>query len=225
MSKVFFFAAVPPVLLLAFSAGPAPIATQAVASMQNSCSCLISHRFLSQATTAAGTDELPPALTPLGNPTTAVQCRNACAAAANPHLRSQTVATAACDRYGANAPNGTVVNAYSFWREYQPTTSLSNKYQPTAVIGTLVRSVASTRQEWRCPADWLNNENQPGGVTTDRGCKKLAGQITLATPPANGTHIGSWGFTWGNEVWAFNVAGNGGAATLHTITTPAQCHF
>lgn len=135
------------------------------------------------------------------------------------------MATAACSVFGANAPNGTLVRAYYFWSETPVTGPLSNRYQPAALIGVLVRSNASTRQEWRCPADWFNNENQPGGVTTDRGCKKRAGTITLATPPADGTHIGSWGFTWGNEVWAFNVPGNGGAATLHTITTPAQCHF
>jgi hypothetical protein len=225
MSQAHILVAASPLLLLTFSAASVPLATQAQAFAPNSCSCFISHRNLSGSSTAAGSDVLPPSLTLTGNPTTLAQCQYACSAAANPHVQSQAVATAACDVYGANAPNGTLVRAYYLWKESPITSPLSNKYQPAAAIGVLVRSNATTVQEWRCPADWMNNSNQPGGVTTDKGCKKFAGNITLPTPPPNGTKVSNWGFTWNNELWAFNVPPNGGAAILHTIKTPYQCHF
>lgn len=226
MSKANILAAASPILFLTFSAAPEPLGTEAHAFAPNSCSCYISHRYLVGSSKAAGTDFLPFQLTPAGNPTTLGQCQNACSAAAKPHIQSQAVADAACDKYGANAPNGTQVNAYYFWYENPPITSqLSNKYQFSAGIGVLVRSYATTVQEWRCPADWMNNSNQLGGVTTDKGCKKFAGNITLPTPPPNGTKVSDWGFTWNNELWAFNVPSNGGAAILHTIKTPYQCHF
>lgn len=66
----------------------------------------------------------------------------------------------------------------------------------------------------KCPKGWLSNTtNVNGGPTPDKKCKKLAcANISVAPLPANGTAVGAWGFTWGNGLWAWGTAANGGAA-------------
>lgn len=66
----------------------------------------------------------------------------------------------------------------------------------------------------KCPKGWLSNmTNVNGGPTPDGKCKKLAcANISVAPLPPNGTPVGTWGFTWGNGLWAWGNAANGGAA-------------
>ena len=64
-----------------------------------------------------------------------------------------------------------------------------------------------------CPKGWLaNTTNEDGGVSADGKCKKLVCAPITVLPPPNGTSIGNWGFTWGNEIWALGTKENGGAA-------------
>ena len=72
---------------------------------------------------------------------------------------------------------------------------------------------------YTCPATWISNSSGiPGGQTADGRCKKLAGKIS--PEPSAPTNIGEWGFTWGNEVWAYGSAANGGAPTSVVFTGP-----
>lgn len=75
-----------------------------------------------------------------------------------------------------------------------------------------------------CPATWLSRmTNVVGGVTPDGVCKKLACDgNTISPPPPNGTPIGTWGATWGNQFWAWGTTANGGAANC--TTSPWQGH-
>lgn len=75
-----------------------------------------------------------------------------------------------------------------------------------------------------CPSGWFNNANVNGGVT-EGGCKRLAAKPINITPlPANGTPVGTWGFTWGNEVWAFGTAANGGSPVcVEEVTQQKEC--
>lgn len=73
-----------------------------------------------------------------------------------------------------------------------------------------------------CPKGWLSNDysgtgtvNVDGGATnhTTTACKKMAcGPLGIRPPAPNGTPIGTWGFTWGDEIWAYGTTANGGAA-------------
>jgi hypothetical protein len=75
--------------------------------------------------------------------------------------------------------------------------------------------VAAVTQQ-KCPQGWLaNTTNQDGGVAADGKCKRLACQ-PLSTPlPANGTPLGTWGFSWGNGIWQW-----GPSQTV--VITPAK---
>lgn len=77
----------------------------------------------------------------------------------------------------------------------------------------LTNKPATPRMEWVCRAPWRSNtSNQIGGITQDRRCKKLHGTYTGPAFP-NGTDIGGGNaFTWGNEIWVYGTAANGGAA-------------
>ncbi|MEA2719894.1 MAG: hypothetical protein QOJ39_1758 [Candidatus Eremiobacteraeota bacterium] len=71
-----------------------------------------------------------------------------------------------------------------------------------------------------CPPGWLaNTTNADGGVTSDGKCKKGVCVGNPVNPlPANGTPIGTWGFTWGNGFYAWGTAANGGGA--HCVVSP-----
>ncbi len=63
-----------------------------------------------------------------------------------------------------------------------------------------------------CPKGWLaSSTNEDGGVSADGKCKKLVCAPIAVLPPPNGTSIGNWGFTWGNEIWVWGTKENGGA--------------
>lgn len=63
-----------------------------------------------------------------------------------------------------------------------------------------------------CPAGWWSNtSNKLADVTTDGKCKKVGGHFSIAPFPPDGTLIGSWGATFGNELWVFGTPANGGA--------------
>jgi hypothetical protein len=74
-----------------------------------------------------------------------------------------------------------------------------------------------------CPAGWYSNTtNQLAGVTGDGKCKKPVCTGISVPPPANGTQVGSWGFTWGDSLIAYGSTENGGAAVC--TTTPCVGH-
>ena len=126
-----------------------------------------------------------------------------------PSLASQSCAK--------SVPNGSKVHAIS---KAGPVPSGGTDQ----LMGTLVNTPAVTQK--KCPAGWLGNNNVDGGVTTDTatGCKKLSGTMIIQPFPANGTPIGTYGFTWVNEVWAYGTPANGGAP-ITTITSPAVCKW
>jgi hypothetical protein len=89
---------------------------------------------------------------------------------------------------------------------------------PIFFSATLHHIVQQSHTTATCPATWYaNSSNVLGGVTSDGKCKKLAGTISPSPPQQTG--IGSWGFTWFNEVWAYGDHTNGGAATVVTTVT------
>ncbi len=118
----------------------------------------------------------------------------------------QSIAKCYCD---AGMPNGTVVQAWSAVG--------TSDYRRCQRIGTLVNTPAV--MECRCPKGWLSNtNNQDGGITTDGKCKKIACQpITITPLPPNDTQIGTWGFIWGNALWVWGTASNGGKAICTVI--------
>ncbi len=128
--------------------------------------------------------------------------------------QKQAIADCAC---AAGVGNGTPIRAYSAVGV--------KRYQSDQAMGTLVNTPAVVQTTCRCPVGWLaNTSNIDGGVTTDGKCKKLVcGPIAVA-PPADGTQVGSWGFTWGNSLWAYGSAANGGAALCRTLViSPKVC--
>ena len=136
-----------------------------------------------------------------------------------PPLNDQGVANACC---AIGAPNNSGVYAFS---------SVGNKvYRVAQPVGggadgngLLLNQPAVTQN--RCPTGWLANpSNVDGGVTTDGRCKKFAGTLSIVPLPATGTLLGTYGFVWGNAVWAWGTTANGGAA-VQTIVTAAACHF
>lgn len=181
------------------------------------CDCRISTDDLSGKVIASGT-VLPISV---GSQPSFTACHSACGSASMKHVGSQGVATASCNA-NPPAPNGRLIRAYSKLSGIPS----SNFYVPARVIGTLVNTPASTQHAWRCPAPWLSNtSNQSGDVTADGRCKRVAGPIIITPLPADGTHIGSWGFTWGNRIFAYGTPANGGAAVKQTTLTPAVCSF
>ncbi len=185
------------------------------------CTCVITWQTLPHfSTTAPGM--IPPNLT-VAPQSDDNMCAQYCSVAASAHYMSQSVATNAC---AAGAPNGAVVRAYAKTSGMPPVTPDRNTFHPVNDIGTLIRVPAVARHEWRCPPAWLSNTtNQPGGVTGDQKCKKLAGGLTLTPHPAPGTQIGNWGFTWNHEVWGYGTPANGGAPIHIVINTPGICRF
>lgn len=146
-----------------------------------------------------------------------VDCKNRCQLVSKGYLGSQSVAQAAC---AAGVPDNSYVVAFSAVG--------IRPYRLVTEIGYVQSVPQVTSETCKCPAGWLaNTSNVPGGITGDRQCKKLAGYLTINPLPLNGTRIGadgSWGFTWGNEIWAMGTAANGGAPTCVTsVVSSAQC--
>jgi hypothetical protein len=52
----------------------------------------------------------------------------------------------------------------------------------------------------------------------------LSGPISITPLPANGTPIGTYGFTWGGQVYAWGTPANGGAAVTITVSQ-GVCSF
>jgi hypothetical protein len=179
---------------------------------QTQCVCYLSVNSLTNNTSPAGSlySVSSPATISANSPS---QCQSACAARATSNLQAE--ASNLCIGGPYNVPNGTTVRGY-----YKYT----GTFQFAAVLGVLTNTPLVSSAQWQCPPTWYSNTAlQLGGITGDQKCKKMAGSISGVSAPANGTQLGSWGFTWGNELWAWGSAANGGAA-FHPFT-PAQCHF
>jgi hypothetical protein len=147
-------------------------------------------------------------------------CRLSCGPVAEPLKSSQSIAAACC---AIGAPNGSAIRAFSAvgTKAYRPARETVSGLP--IVIGILTNTPAITQA--KCPAGWLANQtNVDGGVATDGRCKKLSGIMNITPSPPNGTEIGTYGFTWGNEVWTIGATANGGAAVTTTVTA-AACHF
>jgi hypothetical protein len=141
------------------------------------------------------------------------QCAQACTAKAAPLTGNQGVAQCACSQ---GAPNGTVINAYR-------AVGNNGQYDSAHQIGVLKNSPAVTQT--KCPATWLANQtNVDGGVTADGKCKKLSGTLSITPVPPNGTPLGTYGFSWGNQVYAWGTQANGGAPITTTVSA-ATCSF
>lgn len=146
-------------------------------------------------------------------------CNTLCTSAAAPYTGNQSIAASAC---AAGAPNGTVIRAWSAVG--------TREYKSAQQIGVLINQPQVTNWTCTCPASWTCNGCSPqvaGGVTTDGKCKKLACQSFSISPfPPNGTQVGSWGFTWGNALYAWGTPANGGAPNCGTsVVSPAMCKF
>ena len=86
-----------------------------------------------------------------------------------------------------------------------------------AVSGLLVEGcydLIDVQPVCRCPEGWVSNTtNKEGDITTDGNCKKkVCGPMNIKPLPKNGTAIGTWGFTWGDDIWVVGTKENGGAA-------------
>lgn len=228
--KLFGLLAAAP-LCSSVATGPGPALASSTAAANYTCHCEV---YARDANAVAGPNKgiflgtaaayvvaggnIPPKPDP-------VQCQNSCAAATNSLFQSQPVATNAC---GSQVPTGSLIRSWSRTVNYPYATNQQNPNLPRIanVVGTLKNTPAITKFEDRCPPTWwANSNNQAGGVTTDGQCKKLAGTMNVPPYPANGTQIGSWGFTWGNEVWVRGTTANGGAASHNNVSTPAVCAF
>lgn len=153
------------------------------------------------------------------NDTNQTDCNTRCTTAAAAHSGSQSIAACAC---AAGKSSGTVCRAWSAVG--------TKEYKSAQQIGVLTNQPEVKKTTCTCPAGWACNGCSPqvdGGVTTDGKCKKLACQAISITPfPANGTQLGSWGFTWGNALIAWGSSANGGAPNcVTTVVSPAVCKF
>lgn len=129
----------------------------------------------------------------------------------------QTIADCGCAQ---GIKTNTPINAYS-------AVGIGN-YKYCASIGTLINTPAVTQISCKCPSGWLANQtNIDGGITADGKCKKqVCGPFNTNTLPPNGTAVGTWGFTWGNGLWAWGTAANGGAAICTTVVVaPKVCRI
>ena len=147
-------------------------------------------------------------------------CSGACSAASN-QVNLVTLANLACS---LGVPNGSVLKTYAKLGHC----GKWGRYKVVDTIGTLTNTPEVTETTCTCPPGWLaNTTNVDGGETADGKCKRLAAiPITVTPLPANGTPVGSWGFTWDNGVWAWGTSANGGAASCTTtVVTPAVCEI
>lgn len=116
--------------------------------------------------------------------------------------------------------------------------SVATPVAPAALVAALVAppavSVAQSKvihrtaavTQTRRPAGWLANQtNVDDGVTADGKRKKLpARPLTATSLPPDGAPLGNYGFSWGNAVYGWRAAANGGEAVT-TIITPATSSF
>lgn len=99
----------------------------------------------------------------------------------------------------------------------------SSYEQCSGAIGTLHQKPAYSVTTCKCPKGWLSDNNVDGGVTSDGKCKKLVcgpWDAIAFPPPPGGTFIGTWGFFWKNELWAFGTTANGGVPICTTVNYP-----
>lgn len=146
-------------------------------------------------------------------------CNTRCTSAAAPYTGNQSIAGSAC---AAGAPHGAVIRAWSAVG--------TREYKSAQQIGVLINQPQVTKKTCTCPASWTCNGCSPqvnGGVTSDGQCKKLVCQPFSISPfPPNGTQVGTWGFTWGNALYAWGTPANGGAANCVTsVVSQAVCKF
>ncbi len=136
-------------------------------------------------------------------------CNSRCRDTSAKYIGRPSIAAAAC---ASGAHNGTPVEAWSAVG--------TGKYRAARLIGVLVNKPAVTQTTCVCPPGSVgNSSNQPGG-TTDSKCKQKVGTITATPRPPNGTPIGTWGFTWLDEIWQYV------SPSCTTVTTSqAECHF
>jgi hypothetical protein len=140
-----------------------------------------------------------------------VPAHNKCSTAATQNANFNSAAFW-CSR---GVPNGSTIRAYA--------AVSTGAYSAAQTKGVLTNLPAVTQT--KCPNGWLANpSNVNGGVTTDGKCKKASGTLSITPLPANGTQLGTYGFSWGNVIWAWGTTANGGAAVTSVIT-PAACHW
>jgi hypothetical protein len=126
----------------------------------------------------------------------------------------------------AHFPNGTQMGSYSKvgTRNYRAASDTTKT--PTRLNVILFSHPFFNLTTYTCPPTWYGAGNILGGVTPDGRCKKLAGYLSISPPPANGTQLGNWGFSWGNEMWAYSSPSNGGAPTAQTTTMgTGECYL
>ncbi len=148
-------------------------------------------------------------------------CKNTCAKLiADKYTKNLGIAQATC---AAGAANLTEIKAWS---------AVGTKaYREAAVVGVIVNQAPVTTTICRCPNGWFTNNtpnsNVNGGVTvvTSGNCKRLAGYMVNVNPlPPNATAMGSWGFTWFDQLWEYGTTANGGAPQCITsVVSPAAC--
>ena len=223
--------AVTDVILLVLVASLAPQTKLMTASASTkmasaTCFCKVSKNNLTNLNSASGvlldlTGAVNKTYTGLfpQNDSNQTDCNTRCTTAAAPYTGNQNIAASAC---AAGAPNGTVVRAWSAVG--------MREYKSAQQIGVLINQPQVTNTTCTCPASWTCNGCSPqvnGGVTTDGQCKKLVCQPFSISPfPPDRTQVGTWGFTWGNALYAWGTPANGGAPKCVTLViSPALCKF
>ncbi len=147
------------------------------------------------------------------------KCKSLCNATAASLISTETqkIADCAC---AAGKPTGTPLRGYS-------AVGTKAYVLANATMGSLQNTAEVKTTTCQCPPGWLSDTNVDGGVTTDGKCKKLVcgpWDATAFPPPNPGVIVGTWGFTWQNQLWAFGTTANGGAPTCTTvITQPKAC--
>ncbi|MBC7774261.1 MAG: hypothetical protein H7246_02395 [Phycisphaerae bacterium] len=90
-------------------------------------------------------------------------------------------------------------------------------------VGTLHQKPAYSVTTCKCPSGWLSDDNVDGGVTRNGICKKLVcgpWDAKAFPPPNPGVIVGTWGFTWQNQLWANGTKANGGESICTTVNYP-----
>jgi hypothetical protein len=143
-------------------------------------------------------------------------CQTRCsdAAAKLSATQKQAIADCACSN---GVGTGTTIRAYGAVG--------TKEYQSDQSLGTLTNNAQVSNTTCKCPVGWLSNTtNIDGGITTDGNCKKIVCQPIGVAPPPNGTPVGTWGFIWGNALYAIGSNVNGGAANCVTVVvSPKVC--
>lgn len=210
-------------VVLALTAASAPAARPPARPASATCFCKMSSDNLSGQSGSTGivmeiTGEINHTYSGMNpqNNYNQEDCRNRCRDTAAGYFKSPAVAAAAC---AAGVAHNTYIRAFS---------QVGVKaFKEAHAIGVLNNTPPQTVTTCTCPAGWYNNANVLGGITPDGRCKKLAGKsIGISPLPPDGTAIGSWGFTWGDELWAYSTPQNGGApACITVVNAPAVCQF